>query len=190
MTARRSSSANAARARAGGEGIADQRAMVEWWLLSLLIALLAAICAWQQWLWRADQAIYDALLTLAERAPREEIVIVGIDDDSLSQIGRWPWRRAIHATLIERLTESGARGVLLDLILSEAEGGGATGDAALERAIRQNRRTVLAVAPESTADRRLTEAAPTPVLSRAAAGLGHIDAEIDPDGVARSAGSR
>jgi CHASE2 domain-containing sensor protein len=45
---------------------------------------------------------------------------------------------------------------------------------------------VLAVALESTVNRRLTEAAPTPALSAAAAAVGHIDAELDPDGVARS----
>lgn len=181
-----SSLATTGLAHAEQAGKADRRAIVEWWLLSLLIAVLAAACAWNQWLWRADQALYDALLSLAERQPRDDIVIVGIDDDSLLQIGHWPWRRAVHATLIERLTEAGARGVMLDLILSEAEGGSGSGDAALERAIRHNRRTVLAVALESTADRRLTEAAPTPALAQAAARLGHIDAELDPDGVARS----
>lgn len=185
MTARSSATADAGPPRRKA-GTTDRRAVFEWWLLSLLIALLAAVCASQQWLWRADQSIYDTLLTLAERAPRDDIVIVGIDDDSLSQIGRWPWRRAVHATLIERLTEADARGVLLDLILSEPEGGDGLGDAALERAIRHNRRTVLAVALDSSADRTLTEAAPTPVLAEAAAGLGHIDAELDPDGVARS----
>ncbi|MBK6975614.1 MAG: CHASE2 domain-containing protein [Sterolibacteriaceae bacterium] len=186
MTAHLSVTANADPARIETAGTADRRAIFEWWLLSLLIALLAAACAWQQWLWRADQAIYDTLLTLAERAPRQDIVIVGIDDDSLSQIGRWPWRLAIHATLIDRLTEAGARGVLLDLIFSEPEGGESRGDAALESAIRRNGRTVLAVALESTVNRRLTEAAPTPALSAAAAAVGHIDAELDPDGVARS----
>ncbi|MGB7988194.1 MAG: CHASE2 domain-containing protein, partial [Candidatus Methylophosphatis roskildensis] len=186
MTAHLSVTANVDPARIETAGTADRRAIFEWWLLSLVIALLAAACAWQQWLWRADQAIYDALLTLAERAPRQDIVIVGIDDDSLSQIGRWPWRLAIHATLIDRLTEAGARGVLLDLIFSEPEGGESRGDAALESAIRRNGRTVLAVALESTVNRRLTEAAPTPALSAAAAAVGHIDAELDPDGMARS----
>lgn len=173
-------------ARADKTGTTDRRAIVEWWVLSLLIALLAALCAWQQWMWRADQALYDALLSLAERAPREDIVIVGIDDDSLSQIGRWPWRRAVHATLIERLTDADARGVLLDVILSEPEGGDGKGDAALERAIGQNRRTVLAVALDVGTDRRLREIAPIPALAAAASGLGHIDAELDPDGVTRS----
>lgn len=186
MTARSSMTADASPERAEKMRGTDRRAVIEWWLLSLLIALVAAACAWQQWLWRADQAIYDSLLTMAERAPMDDIVIVGIDDDSLAQIGRWPWRRAVHATLIDRLTEAGVRGAMMDLILSEPEGGDGQGDTALERAIRQNGRIALAVALESTVDHLLTEAAPTAALAAGAARLGHIDAELDPDGVARS----
>ncbi|MBK7663189.1 MAG: hypothetical protein IPJ21_06530 [Sterolibacteriaceae bacterium] len=50
MTAHLSVTANADPARVETAGTADRRAIFEWWLLSLLIALLAAACAWQQWL--------------------------------------------------------------------------------------------------------------------------------------------
>lgn len=164
----------------------DRRAIVEWSILTLLIGLLAAACAWNQWLWRADQSIYDTLQSVARRPARDDIVIVGIDDESLSRIGRWPWPRAVHATVLDRLTEAGARAVLMDLMFTEPEGGDARGDAALARSLAANGRTILAVALESTAERQLVEAGPLPVLRDAAAAVGHIDAELDPDGMARS----
>lgn len=164
----------------------DRRAIIEWSILTLLIGVLAAACAWNQWLWRADQSIYDTLQSVAHRPARDDIVIIGIDDESLSRVGRWPWSRAVHATLLDRVTEAGARGVLMDLIFSEPEGDDARADAALARSLAANGRTVLAVALESTAERQLVEARPLPALKEAAAAVGHIDAELDPDGMARS----
>lgn len=47
-------------------------------------------------------------------------VIVAIDDASLGRIGRWPWPRTVHAVLIDRLRESGAKVVALDVNFPEA----------------------------------------------------------------------
>src|SRR3990172_3562361 len=32
-----------------------------------------------------------------------EIIIIGIDDRSLQEIGRWPWDRNVHAALLDKL---------------------------------------------------------------------------------------
>lgn len=48
------------------------------------------------------------------------IVIVEIDDENISKIGRWPWRRSWHAGMIEALNSLGARYILFDIIFSEA----------------------------------------------------------------------
>ena len=68
-----------------------------------------------------DRYIYDNLLQALPDDPSQDVVIVGIDEYSLREIGRWPWDREVHAQLIERLTEMGARAVLMDLILSEPD---------------------------------------------------------------------
>lgn len=43
-----------------------------------------------------------------------ETVLVRIDDDSLRQIGRWPWPRRNHAQLTDALTAAGAQRILFD----------------------------------------------------------------------------
>lgn len=46
-----------------------------------------------------------------------DIVLVKIDNDSLRQVGRWPWPRRYHAQLVERLTNAGAKRIFFDLQL-------------------------------------------------------------------------
>jgi EAL domain-containing protein (putative c-di-GMP-specific phosphodiesterase class I)/CHASE2 domain-containing sensor protein len=47
-----------------------------------------------------------------------EIVLVLIDDQSLRQVGNWPWRRQQDAVLLDRLTASGAKRIFMDINLS------------------------------------------------------------------------
>ncbi len=55
-----------------------------------------------------------------------KVVIVDIDERSLSEHGRWPWSRAKVATLVERLTNAGAAVVTFDVMFSEPEANPAT----------------------------------------------------------------
>jgi EAL domain-containing protein (putative c-di-GMP-specific phosphodiesterase class I)/CHASE2 domain-containing sensor protein len=43
-----------------------------------------------------------------------DIVLVKIDDDSLRQVGRWPWPRRYHAQLTDELTKAGAKRIFFD----------------------------------------------------------------------------
>lgn len=77
-----------------------------------------------------------ALLTLRNKIRAQpvsgEVVIVGIDDDSIASVGNWPWNRQRLADLTDRLFADGASRVFFDMYLPPLE---ATGDAALARAI-------------------------------------------------------
>jgi CHASE2 domain-containing sensor protein/two-component sensor histidine kinase len=160
------------------------RALGEWTLLTTVLVLLAALTAGQGWLWRADQLLYDTGLSLDSRPVPDDIVIVAIDEESVLRIGRWPWRRAIHATLIEKLTAAEAKTVGLDLILSEV---GLPGeDQLLADAIRRNGRVVLPVVPRAFAPGLLTDGRPVEIFRSAAAELGHIEIQLDADGIARA----
>ena len=134
-----------------------------------------------------DRYIYDNLLQALPDDPSQDVVIVGIDEYSLREIGRWPWDREVHAQLIERLTEMGARAVLMDLILSEPDRNNPGSDVALVQAMEANEHVYLPVHVEQLrAGGQLIEVLPYSPFARAAAGLGHVDLELDADGVARS----
>jgi adenylate cyclase len=66
-----------------------------------------------------ELAVYDFnALNSAPNTPDQRIVIVDIDDESINQLGVWPWPREYHAKVIKRLTQLGAKIVCLDVLLS------------------------------------------------------------------------
>lgn len=53
----------------------------------------------------------------------KEIVVVGIDDTSLADVGAWPWKRDIFAEAIQKLYARGARLVVFDVLFLEPRDG-------------------------------------------------------------------
>jgi signal transduction histidine kinase/DNA-binding response OmpR family regulator len=96
-------------------------------------------------------ALDDTLLRLdtrltASRAASDAVVVVDFDDTSLEALrpalGPWPYRRDVHATLVDFLREAGARAIVLDIVFSDPR----DGDAELARRIAGQRDVVLAAA--------------------------------------------
>ncbi|HVZ81280.1 MAG TPA: CHASE2 domain-containing protein [bacterium] len=56
-----------------------------------------------------------------ERKPEAPVAIVAIDENSLREIGQWPWPRSIHAQLIRKLKADGAKVVFYDVFFPEPE---------------------------------------------------------------------
>jgi diguanylate cyclase (GGDEF)-like protein len=136
---------------------------------------------------RLDYLFYDYFLNLLDNRVSDDLVIVAIDDSSLHKLGRWPWSRKVHADLLDRLTELNAKAVGFDVLFSEAELIDPQADKRFAEAIARNGVTVLAVAPSNPLPNgHISEVLPLPLLAVSAAGLGHVDFEIDPDGLCRS----
>ena len=51
----------------------------------------------------------------------DKVVMVNIDEWSLQAWGQWPWPRSRLATLLEALTDLGARSIAMDFILAETD---------------------------------------------------------------------
>ena len=154
--------------------------------LSVMVGGLAAIASHFQWFWQQDEAVYDAYVGAWDYPPDPRLLIVAIDDNSLQQIGQWPWPRSTHARLLDRLTEAGSARVVLDLMLSEPDRQDAAQDAELAAAIRRNGKVVLPVlAAPASGPNMAEELLPIPLIAANAATLGHSDIEVDADGVAR-----
>ncbi|WP_242113152.1 CHASE2 domain-containing protein [Luteimonas aquatica] len=160
--------------------------------LALLIMLGAVACVSLLTLtkltWKADYRIYDTLLRHAGERADDSVVIVAIDDKSVSALGRWPWPRRTHADLIDRLSRVGARGVALDVVFAEPDSADPDGDIALARAIQHHGRVVLPVLAEpSEPNGPPVEVLPLPALVSASAGLGHVAVDVSRDGITRDA---
>ncbi len=159
----------------------------EWLIIAFFLSTTALVAMRGDWFSRLDQALYDQALALWQRPVQQDIVIIGIDEESLRQIGRWPWRRNIHATLIDRLTEAGAKAVALDVILSEPDQRDPVSDEVLAASISRNHRLVLPVTARVSVDGLSGESEPIAAFTNGAARLGHIAPQLDTDGVVRQA---
>ena len=86
--------------------------------------------------------MYDTLVrAIPTRPPDSRIVIVDVDERSLSAIGQWPWRRDLIGSLVGRLRDLGASAIALDIIFAESDryGTGAAADQALADSLRPGR---------------------------------------------------
>jgi len=148
------------------------------------IALLVLL-TWFDATWRVDMAAYDLLQGQATPEVAPDIVLVLVDDRSLAALGRWPWSRATHAQLLDRLRDVTPRGIAFDVMFAEPDGDPAA-DAALAAAVAARGRVVLPVMVDVQQPGGLPiEVMPIPALSEAAAALGHAEVELDRDGIAR-----
>ena len=49
-----------------------------------------------------ERRFYDFASTSTSRQPSDRIAVIAIDDQSIANIGRWPWPRDVHAKLIDQ----------------------------------------------------------------------------------------
>jgi CHASE2 domain-containing sensor protein len=110
-----------------------RRLALEWLLVLLAASLLVGFAAVGAWTQAADNRLYDLAQRWAARPADERILIVEIDDASLSEIGRWPWPRARHAALLRRLAEARPLAIGYDVLFLEPS----PDDTALAMAMRQ-----------------------------------------------------
>jgi diguanylate cyclase (GGDEF)-like protein/PAS domain S-box-containing protein len=165
----------------------DKLALHKKTILSFLLVALACFFVYSDWLWRLDHIIYDWHLQWWSRPPPDNILIVAIDEQSLRKLGRWPWSRRVHAKIIDQLTAAGAKVIGLDIIFAEPYENDPVGDEQLAQSLKKSDRVVLPViAEELRYGGQLVEVLPIPPLATAAAKLGHVDVELDRDGIVRS----
>jgi diguanylate cyclase (GGDEF)-like protein len=156
-------------------------------LLVAVCASLAAVLVGTGALSRVDLFILDLAQTAYRRPPPDDIILVGIDEKSLDDLGQWPWSRRYHGELTRRLTAAGARVILIDLLFATPNPNDPDGDAVLVQAVGESGRVVLPVAFEALRPGgQLVEILPFAALTSSAAALGHADVEVDSDGRVRS----
>ncbi len=164
----------------------DRSSALEHLMLVALLAFASGLFVHHSLLWRWDNLLYDAQLSFWNRDVADEIIIVAIDDESLRELGRWPWPRSIHAELIDRLDRESPRAIGLDIIFSEPDAVDPESDALLARAIEGSGKVVLPVfMSRKSSNSYPIEALPLPELANNAAALGHVHLDIGEDGIAR-----
>lgn len=158
-----------------------QKLRYSWLLLSAFLLTLVYVLSGPKQLTRFNGALQDTSAWLHQRPASADIVIVAIDDHSIDAIGRWPWRRALHAAVTDRITAGQPRAIGMDIVFSEEDLDYPGDDLLLQRALQKSGRTVLPVSRSAAG--RLNE--PLPSLRQTAAAVGHTQMPVDADGVVR-----
>ena len=131
--------------------------------------------------------------------PDPAIALIEIGDESLQAIGRWPWPRAYHASMIRLLEKWEAAAIVYDVPFPESAGPEDT--AALEQAVAESRHLYLPVPLEEKKEKKIwvhslpvvlepagegkTWIYPPPEFKEHLKGTGHHEIFQDRDGVVR-----
>lgn len=136
---------------------------------------------------RIDNLVFDIGQRLTVTAPPEDVIIVAIDQQSLSAVGRWPWSRQVHADLLKQLNQEQPAAVGFDIIFAEPEHANPLADIAFASAMQTSQKVVLPVLLETTRmNGQMIETLPMPALMEHTADLGRVHAVLDQDSIARS----
>lgn len=157
----------------------------QWLALSLGLLALVAWLTISGALQRLDLLAQDAAMRLRMLTPSQDIVLITIDDASVEAIGRWPWRRALHAQTIAQIAAQSPMALGLDVLFGEPDADYPGDDALLAHAIASAGNAVLPVAQRGIHASGGAADAPLAQLRQAAAQLGHVQVQVDPDGAVR-----
>lgn len=162
-----------------------RRFLFEWAGVGCAGVVVVLLCVLLRLTSGADHLVYDRLLASRALPVSPDIVLIEIDNASVAALGRWPWPRAAHARLVDRLAQAGAAAIVYDVLFTEPS----PDDARFAQALRARPvflPILLFPADENAPSGSREAVRPVAPLAQAAAGLGHINLEVDSDGIVRS----
>ena len=97
------------------------------WLFGLIITIAFVLIGPSQFIQNLERSAYDLGVRLSHRDAGGQVSVIAIDDQSIENIGRWPWPRDIIADMIDVLHDAGAKVIASTIILSEPQENPVTG---------------------------------------------------------------
>ncbi len=81
----------------------------DWFVGVLVVVAVFCLHGFTDFFGTLERRYYDFASTSTNRQPSDRIAIIAIDDQSIANIGRWPWTRDVHAQMIDQLTAAKAK---------------------------------------------------------------------------------
>lgn len=92
------------------------------WFAGVAIVLLAVLLHLStDFIGTLERRYYDFASTTTSRQPSDRIAVIAIDDQSIANIGRWPWSRDVHAHLIDLLAAAKAKTLVYTVFFFEPQ---------------------------------------------------------------------
>ncbi len=81
----------------------------DWFVGVLVVLAVLFLHGFTDFFGTLERRYYDFASTSTSRQPSDRIAVIAIDDQSIANIGRWPWPRDVHAQLIDQLSAAKAK---------------------------------------------------------------------------------
>jgi serine/threonine-protein kinase len=91
------------------------------WFLGLVVAIAVLVLSATDLVRSLERKAYDLGVRASSRNPSQDVVVIAIDDASIANIGRWPWPRDVHASLIEGLQAAQAKVIGYTVFFAEPQ---------------------------------------------------------------------
>jgi eukaryotic-like serine/threonine-protein kinase len=91
------------------------------WFVGLIISVVVLFLGNGDLLQSLERKAYDMAVAMTSRTPSDKIAVIAIDDQSIANIGRWPWSREIMADMVEKLSGAKAKVIAPIILYSEPQ---------------------------------------------------------------------
>ena len=79
------------------------------WFVGLLVVVVFLFSAKSDLMQGLERKAYDLGVRHSSRVPSDKIAVIAIDDQSIANLGRWPWPREVHAKMLDILAGGHAK---------------------------------------------------------------------------------
>ena len=93
----------------------------DWFVALVIVAAVVVLNQTTDVFGTLERRFYDFASTSSGRQPSDRIAIIAIDDQSIANIGRWPWPRDVHAQLIDQLAAAKAKTIVHTVFFFEPQ---------------------------------------------------------------------
>ena len=83
----------------------------DWFVAVLVVLVLIAVHRFTDFFEALDNRYYDVASTATSRQPSDSIAVIAIDDQSIANLGRWPWPRDRLAKMNDLLAGANAKAI-------------------------------------------------------------------------------
>jgi eukaryotic-like serine/threonine-protein kinase len=75
----------------------------DWFFALVIVIVVIAISLTTNLFGALETKAYDWGVSATSKTPSDRIAVIAIDEQSIANLGRWPWSREVHATMIDKL---------------------------------------------------------------------------------------
>src|SRR6185295_12142116 len=93
----------------------------DWFLGVIVVVVVAVFARTSDLIPSLERKAYDVGVIATSRTPPDRVAVIGIDDQSLANIGRWPWSREVLARMTDRLSDAKAKVIGYGVAFSEPQ---------------------------------------------------------------------